>query len=99
MSKANCAWSRSIAATRLARSCRSFRIAGNVPITARIALIAAIEWPLSANQVRDSATQRLFALKTLHPTRAHDQEERAMLVHERWLAQHTASVPELAQAI
>lgn len=31
--------------------------------------------------------EQLYALKTLHPGRAHDREERAMLVHERWLAQ------------
>ena len=38
-------------------------------------------------QARDSATQRLYALKTLHPARAADPEERAMLAHEAWLAQ------------
>ena len=37
-------------------------------------------------QVRDSASQRLYALKTLHPARAHDAQERAMLAHEAWLA-------------
>jgi serine/threonine protein phosphatase PrpC len=30
---------------------------------------------------------RRYALKTLHPARAHDREERAMLAHEAWLAQ------------
>ena len=29
---------------------------------------------------------KLYALKTLNPARAHDQEERAMLAHEAWLA-------------
>ncbi|MGA8515998.1 MAG: bifunctional protein-serine/threonine kinase/phosphatase [Burkholderiaceae bacterium] len=29
---------------------------------------------------------KLYALKTLHPARAHDHEERAMLAHEAWLA-------------
>ncbi len=38
-------------------------------------------------QVREAATQRLRALKTLHPARAADAEERAMLAHEAWLAQ------------
>ena len=38
-------------------------------------------------QVRESATQQLRALKTLHPARAGDAEERAMLAHEAWLAQ------------
>ena len=38
-------------------------------------------------QVREAATQALRALKTLHPARAADAEERAMLAHEAWLAQ------------
>lgn len=37
-------------------------------------------------QVRDSGTRKLYALKTLHPLRAHDAQERAMLAHEAWLA-------------
>lgn len=37
-------------------------------------------------QVRDTGTQTLYALKTLHPARAHDAQERAMLAHEAWLA-------------
>jgi serine/threonine protein phosphatase PrpC len=37
-------------------------------------------------QVRDPATQKLYALKTLHPAREHDAQERAMLAHEAWLA-------------
>lgn len=37
-------------------------------------------------QVRDPATQTLYALKTLHPARAHDPAERAMLAHEAWLS-------------
>jgi serine/threonine protein kinase len=37
-------------------------------------------------QVREAATGRLLALKTLHTQRAHDPEERAMLAHEAWLA-------------
>lgn len=36
-------------------------------------------------QMRDPATQVLYALKTLNTARAHDQEERAMLAHEAWL--------------
>ncbi len=36
-------------------------------------------------QMRDPATQTLYALKTLNSARAHDQEERAMLAHEAWL--------------
>jgi serine/threonine protein phosphatase PrpC len=37
-------------------------------------------------QVRDVASGTLYALKTLHPSRAHDAQERAMLAHEAWLA-------------
>ena len=37
-------------------------------------------------QVRDGATQRLYALKTLLPARAQDTEERATLAHEAWVA-------------
>ena len=42
-------------------------------------------------QVRDNTTQKLYALKTLHPARAHDMEERAMLAHEAWLAKRMQS--------
>ena len=42
-------------------------------------------------QVRDPHTRTLYALKTLNPARAHDQEERAMLAHEAWLAHHMQS--------
>ncbi len=37
-------------------------------------------------QVRDTGSQKLYALKTLHPSREKDQQERAMLAHEAWLA-------------
>ncbi len=37
-------------------------------------------------QVRDVATRELRALKTLHPARAADPQERAMLAHEAWLS-------------
>ena len=37
-------------------------------------------------QVRDPLSGTLYALKTLHPLRAHDAQERAMLAHEAWLA-------------
>ena len=39
--------------------------------------------------VGDSA--RHYVLKTLHPARAHDAEERGMLAHEAWLAQRMQS--------
>jgi serine/threonine protein phosphatase PrpC/serine/threonine protein kinase len=42
-------------------------------------------------QVREPASQTLYALKTLHPGRAHDQDERAMLAHEAWLARRMQS--------
>ena len=38
-------------------------------------------------QAREDGSQELVALKTLHPSRAADAEERAMLAHEAWLAQ------------
>jgi serine/threonine protein kinase/serine/threonine protein phosphatase PrpC len=38
-------------------------------------------------QVKESATGKLYALKTLHPSRTKDKEERTMLVHEAWLTQ------------
>ncbi len=41
-------------------------------------------------QARDGAGGPLVALKTLHPTRASDAEERAMLAHEAWLGQQVA---------
>lgn len=42
-------------------------------------------------RVQDPSTRRLYALKTLHPQRAHDAEERAMLAHEAWLARRMAT--------
>lgn len=38
-------------------------------------------------RVRNPHTQIDYALKTLHPARAHDPGERAMLAHEAWLSQ------------
>ena len=38
-------------------------------------------------QVRDMTTAALKALKTLHPSRASDPQERAMLAHEAWLGE------------
>ncbi|MFN4361950.1 MAG: protein kinase domain-containing protein [Hylemonella sp.] len=37
-------------------------------------------------KVRDASTHTDYALKTLHPSRAHDPEECAALAHEAWLA-------------
>ena len=42
-------------------------------------------------QARDAQSQKLYAVKTLHPARAHDPEERAMLAHEAWLAKRIQS--------
>lgn len=39
----------------------------------------------------DGERGRLHALKTLHPQRARDAQERAMLAHEAWLAAHMQS--------
>jgi len=36
-------------------------------------------------QAREAQTRALVAIKTLHPSRASDPEERAMLAHEAWL--------------
>ncbi len=36
-------------------------------------------------QVKELSTDKLYALKTLHPSRTKDKEERTMLVHEAWL--------------
>ena len=38
-------------------------------------------------QVKELSTGKFFALKTLHPSRTKDKEERTMLVHEAWLTQ------------
>lgn len=68
----------------------------NLPVPPRLRLGESIDGLQVTATVADNGInllyqvrhgQQLFALKTLHPTRAHDQEERAMLVHERWLAQ------------
>lgn len=37
-------------------------------------------------QVREVQSRKLYALKALHPQRAHDAQERGMLAHEAWLA-------------
>lgn len=42
-------------------------------------------------QVRDAASGKLYALKALHPHRAHDMHERGMLAHEAWLAKRMRS--------
>jgi serine/threonine protein phosphatase PrpC len=38
-------------------------------------------------QARDTTTGQLFAIKTLCPERANDEEEKASLAHEQWLAE------------
>jgi serine/threonine protein phosphatase PrpC len=40
---------------------------------------------------------KLYALKTLHPARAHDKDERAMLAHEGWLAKNTRQAAHLVR--
>ena len=78
------------------------RLAAQLPIPPRLRLgeqidglaITAVVADNGINlvyQARDPATQKLYALKTLHPQRAHDAEERAMLAHEAWLARRMAT--------
>ena len=78
------------------------RLAAQLPIPPRLKLgeqidglaITAVVADNGINlvyQARDPATQKLYALKTLHPQRAHDAEERAMLAHEAWLARRMAT--------
>ena len=45
-------------------------------------------------QVREPATGALMALKTLHPARANDPQERAMLAHEAWLGERVTEHAE-----
>jgi len=45
-------------------------------------------------QVRHVASRALRALKTLHPARASDPQERAMLAHEAWLSARVAERAE-----
>jgi serine/threonine protein phosphatase PrpC len=73
-----------------------------LPVPARLKVADALDGfsvtaPIADNginvlyQVRHVQTQKLYALKTLHPARAHDPEERAMLAHEAWLAKRMQS--------
>jgi serine/threonine protein phosphatase PrpC len=73
------------------------RSAAQLPIPPRLKvgqridglLVTAVVFDSGASllyQVRDTKTQKLYALKTLHPARARDAQERAMLAHEAWLA-------------
>jgi serine/threonine protein phosphatase PrpC len=78
------------------------RLAQQLPIPPRLrvgdAIDGAVVTALVADnginllyQVRDAATRRLYALKTLHPSRARDPQERGMLAHEAWLAKRMRS--------
>jgi serine/threonine protein phosphatase PrpC len=78
------------------------RLAQQLPIPPRLrvgdAIDGAVVTALVADnginllyQVRDAATRNLYALKTLHPSRAHDPQERGMLAHEAWLAKRMRS--------
>ena len=73
------------------------RIAQTLPVPQRLKVGDVIDGlsvtaPVADNginvlyQVRDPGTRVLYALKTLNPARSHDEEERAMLAHEAWLA-------------
>lgn len=78
------------------------RLAQALPIPARLKVGDTLDGftvtaPIADNginvlyQIRDPASQALYALKTLNTARAHDLEERAMLAHEAWLAQRMQS--------
>lgn len=45
----------------------------------------------STDEASPAPSGKLYALKTLHPARAHDPQERAMLAHEAWLAKRMRS--------
>ena len=54
--------------------------------------------PAAQGDLSASVPGKLYALKTLNSARAHDQEERAMLAHEAWLAgrmQSSRAAPHL----
>ena len=74
----------------------------HLPIPPRLAVGSVIDGlvvtaPVADNgvnvlyQVRDPATQKLFALKTLTPARGQDPQERDMLAHAGWLASRMRS--------
>jgi serine/threonine protein phosphatase PrpC len=78
------------------------RIAQQLPILPRLKVGDTIDGllvtaPVADNginilyQVRDPESRKLYALKTLHPNRAHDTQERGMLAHEAWLAKRMRS--------
>ena len=78
------------------------RIAQTLPIPPRLKVGEVIDGmtvtaPVADNginvlyQVRDPASKVLYALKTLNPARAHDEQERAMLAHEAWRASRMQS--------
>ncbi len=52
-------------------------------------------YQVRANNGKDKG--QLYALKTLHPARAHDKDERAMLAHESWLARNTRQAEHLVR--
>lgn len=50
-----------------------------------------VRWSVPGSGTDAAPSGKLFALKTLHPARAHDPQERAMLAHEAWLARRMRS--------
>jgi serine/threonine protein phosphatase PrpC len=52
-------------------------------------------YQVRANSALDKG--KLYALKTLHPARAHDKDERAMLAHEGWLAKNTRQAEHMVR--
>ncbi|MBK6862711.1 MAG: protein kinase [Ideonella sp.] len=57
----------------------------------QVTALVARSGPHLLYQARELATERLVAIKTLHPAHAADPEERAMLAHEAWLAARVAA--------
>ena len=50
-------------------------------------------------QARDHHSRSLVAMKTLHPSRASDLQERAMLAHEAWLGQRVGNEPGFVRVL
>lgn len=78
------------------------RTAQNLPIPPRLKVGERLDGLNVLELVADSGINLLYrvqaveggpfyALKTLHPARAHDEEERAMLAHEAWLTRNMQS--------
>jgi serine/threonine protein phosphatase PrpC len=63
-------------------------------ITAKVA-DTGVHLLYQARQANGHGAAGLVAIKTLHPSRANDPEERAMLAHEAWLGQRVTATSDL----